>query len=311
MPTRKKTNDTHAVVGVFATRAEAEAAVRDLRAAGFADSDIGLVGRNASGKVTHESGDTNAAEGAAIGAAAGAGALALGSLAVTFGVIPVIGPILAVGPLAAALISAGAGAAAGGLTGALIGYGIPEDDAGYYEGEVKAGKFLVTVDAKSRSSEAWDILHRHRGYNRATAAATTGTAATAAGGRTMELKEEELAVSKRPVKKGEVEVRKEVITEQRQITVPVEREEVVIQRRPAHGKAAAGDMRAEEIRIPVSEEEVEVSKTTKVKEEVSVGKRKVTDTKTVGGTVRHEELRVEEEGKVEVRGDAGSTRTRK
>jgi len=309
MPHRKKTNDANTVVGVFATRAEAEAAVSDLRAAGFADGDIGLVGRDASGKVKHQSGDTHADDGAVIGAAAGAGAMALGSLAVTFGVIPVVGPILAVGPLAAALISAGAGAAAGGLAGALIGYGIPEDDAGYYEGEVKAGKFLVTVSAKGRTSEAWDILHRHRGYNRATAAATAGTTTTA--GRTMELKEEELEVTKRPVKKGAVEVRKEVITEQRQITVPVEREEVVIERRPARGKAAAGDLKAEEIRIPVSEEEVEVHKTTKVKEEVSVGKRKVTGTKTVGGTVRHEELRVEEEGKVEVRGDAGATRTRK
>ncbi|HYH64506.1 MAG TPA: YsnF/AvaK domain-containing protein [Urbifossiella sp.] len=307
MPTRNKKTGAGTVVGVFATRTEAEAAVRDLRAAGFADADIGLVGRNADGKVTHETGDTNAGEGAVIGAAAGAGALALGSLAVTFGVIPVIGPILAVGPLAAALISAGAGAAAGGLAGALIGWGIPEDDAGYYEGEVKAGRYLVTVNAAARSSEAWDILHRNRGYNRSTAAAATGTAA----GRTMELKEEELEVSKRPVKKGEVEVRKEVVTEQRQITVPVEREEVVIQRRPVHGKAAAGDMRAEEIRIPVSEEEVEVHKKTKVKEEVSVGKRKVADTKTVGGTVRHEELRVEEEGNVEVRGNASTTRKHK
>jgi uncharacterized protein (TIGR02271 family) len=319
MPTRKKKTDPGTVVGVFASRAEAEAAVRDLRAAGFDDDHIGLIGKNADGKVTHEHGDSHAGEGAAIGAAAGAGALALGSLAVSFGVIPVIGPVLAMGPLAAALVSAGAGAAAGGIAGALIGWGIPEEDAGYYEDEVKAGRFLVTGKAGDRATEAWGILNRHGGYNRTTAATTTCTAAasraaaggaTAAEGKTMQLKEEELHVSKRPVKKGEVEVRKEVVTEQRTITVPVQREEVVIERKPVAGRAAAGDLHAEQVRIPVSEEEVEVHKEAKVKEEVTVGKRKVADTRTVGGTVRKEELRVEEEGDVEVRGAGGATRKR-
>jgi uncharacterized protein (TIGR02271 family) len=206
----------------------------------------------------------------------------------------VIGPILAVGPLAAALISAGAGAAAGSVAGALIGWGIPEEDAKFYEGEVQAGRYVVTVDAGART-DSRTVFAKHGGYDRATAGAVADT------NRTMQLKEEELEVSKRKVQKGEVEVRKEVVTEQRQITVPVEREEVVIERRPAGGKAAAGDVRAEEIRIPVSEEEVEVHKTTKVKEEVTVGKRKVADTKTVGGTVRHEEVKVETTGDARVR----------
>ena len=101
-----------------------------------------------------------APEGAAIGAATGATVLALGSLGVTFGVIPVIGPILAVGPLAAALISAGAGAAGGGLIGALIGWGIPEEDARYYETEVRAGRYLVTVECGQRD-DARDLLRRY------------------------------------------------------------------------------------------------------------------------------------------------------
>jgi uncharacterized protein (TIGR02271 family) len=312
--TKKVTHDT--VVGVFNSRTEAEAAVRDLRAAGFTDDAIGLVGRNAEGKVTKTSGDTYADEGAVAGAVAGAGAMALGSLAVSFGVIPVIGPVLAMGPLAAALISAGAGAAAGSLTGALIGWGIPEDDASYYEGEVKAGRFVVTVEAAGRSAEAWTVLHRHGGHNRANpASAAAGraraTAATTETGQTMQLKEEQLHVSKHPVRKGEVEVRKEVVTEQRQITVPVEREEIVIERKPAHGRAASGTLAAEEIRVPVTEEEVDVRKETVVKEEVSVGKRKVTDQKTVAGTVRKEELRVEEEGDVEVQGETTARPTRK
>ena len=92
-------------VGVFATRAAADKAIADLRAAGYRDDQIGLVAKDSSGKTvrTDGAGDTHAGEGAAVGAAAGAGALALGSLAVSFGVIPVIGPVLAMGPLAAAL----------------------------------------------------------------------------------------------------------------------------------------------------------------------------------------------------------------
>ena len=157
-------------VGVFPTRDAAERAVADLRRAGYRDDQIGVVGKDASGTTvkTDGAGD-HAAEGAAIGAAAGAGAMALGSLAVSFGVIPVIGPILAVGPLAAALISAGAGAAAGSLTGALIGWGIPEEDAKYYEGEVQAGRYLVTVDRGDRTDDARGVFTRHGGYDRATA----------------------------------------------------------------------------------------------------------------------------------------------
>lgn len=154
-------------VGVFHSRDAAERAVADLRAAGYRDDQIGLVARDTRGNVVRTDGaGDNAAEGAAIGAAAGAGALALGSLAISFGVIPVIGPVLAVGPLAAALISAGAGAAAGGVAGALIGWGVPEDDAKFYEGEVKAGRYVVTVDAGDRSADARAVYTRHGGYDR-------------------------------------------------------------------------------------------------------------------------------------------------
>src|SRR6187399_3033994 len=158
-------------VGVFPNRESAEKAITDLKKAGYRDEQIGLVARDASGKPvkTDGAGKTNAGEGAAIGAAAGAGAMALGSLAVSFGVIPVIGPILAVGPLAAALISAAGGAAVAGIAGALIGWGIPEEDAKYYEGEVKAGRFLVTVDRDDRMDDTRGTFTRHGGYDRMSA----------------------------------------------------------------------------------------------------------------------------------------------
>ena len=310
MPNRKK-KPTPAV-GVFETKARADQAVADLKAAGFTDAEIGMVHRDSEGH-TVKSGaadETNAAEGAAIGAATGAGVAGLVSLGVSFGVIPVIGPILAVGPLAAALISAAGGAAAAGIGGALIGWGIPEEDAAYYEEEVKAGRYLVTVETGDRLDEARGILHRFSGFDRNTWSAVRADRANTleAGsfqtedGRVIQLKKEHLKAEKETVSKGDVKVRKEVHTEHKQITVPVEHEEVVIERRPAHGrKAGSAAMKTEEIRIPTKEERVHVSKETVVKEEVSVGKRKVRGTETVTGDVKEEELVVESKGGATVR----------
>ncbi|VTR94113.1 Uncharacterized protein OS=Singulisphaera acidiphila (strain ATCC BAA-1392 / DSM 18658 / VKM B-2454 / MOB10) GN=Sinac_4599 PE=4 SV=1: DUF2382 [Gemmata massiliana] len=310
MTTRKKKHNT--AVGVFETKARAEQAISELKAHGFTDSEIGMVYRNAEGE-TVKSGAANntyAEEGAVAGAVAGGGALALGSLAVSFGVIPVIGPILAVGPLAAALISAAGGAAAGGIAGALIGWGVPEEDAEFYQNEVQAGRYLVTVETGDRLDEARNMLHRYSGFDRnAWAAVRADRANTLAegsfqteDGRVIQLKKEHLRADKETVSAGEVKVRKEVHTEHKQITVPVEREEVVIERRPASGKRVSGaELEAEEIRIPTKEERVHVTKEAVLKEEVSVGKRKVHDTKTVAGDVREEELVVESEGEAKVR----------
>jgi uncharacterized protein (TIGR02271 family) len=307
MPTRKKPN---AVVGVFESRERAERAVAELKAAGFADDKIGMVHRDAEGHMvkTGAADESHAGEGAAIGAATGAGVAGLVSLGVSFGVIPVIGPILAVGPLAAALISAAGGAAAAGIAGALIGWGIPEEDASFYEQEVSAGRYLVTVDANGRSAEARAVLHRRGGFDRAgwdAVRADRANTLTEGGfrdetGRVIQLKEELLRADKEAVSAGEVTVRKEVRTEQQQLTVPVEREEVVIERRPATGPAS-GDMKAEEIRIPVTEERVRVTKEPVVREEVTIGKRKIKENRTVGGTVRKEDAVVESTGGAKVR----------
>ncbi len=66
-------------------------------------------------------------------------------------------------------------------------------------------------------------------------------------------------------------------------------------------------MADEEIVIPVKEERVSVTKQAVVTEEVSVGKRKVQHTKHVAETVREEDLDVNEQGDVKVKG-GGRTR---
>jgi len=315
MPTRKK---HHATAGVFESRERAEKAIADLKAAGFDENQIGMVYRNAKGETvkTGAADDTYAEEGATIGAVAGAASGAAIGAGILAGVIPVIGPVLALGTLGTLLVNAAGGAAIAGIAGALIGWGIPEEDASFYESEVKAGRYLVTVEANGREAEAKSILHRTGGFDRLGWAAVRSDRANIMNegrfqtedGRVIQLQEEHLRANKETVNVGDVRVRKEVRTEHQQINVPVEREEVVIERRPANGRAAAGGMKSEEIRIPVKEERVHVTKEAVVKEEVTVGKRKVHDTKTVSGDVRKEEVIVESTGKAKVRNTAKSDR---
>jgi len=106
---------------------------------------------------------------------------------------------------------------------------------------------------------------------------------------------------KAPVRTGEVRFGKRVVSERKTMDVPVEREEVVVERRPASGRATEGDIREEAIVIPVRGERVGVTKQPVVREEVSVGK-KVRDTKQASATVRKEELVVDKEGDVKVKG---------
>jgi hypothetical protein len=162
------TTDPYTCVGVFGSHDEAMKAVEELKRVGFKDDQISLVGKNKDGAVKTEG--SNVGTGAAAGLAVGAGTAGLVSLGMTFGFIPVIGPILALGPLAAALISAAGGAVAGGLAGGLIGLGVPDHEAKYYEGEVGAGRFLVTVQSSGRFAEAWAILDRLGAYNHETRA---------------------------------------------------------------------------------------------------------------------------------------------
>lgn len=108
----------------------------------------------------------------------------------------------------------------------------------------------------------------------------------------LRLHEERQQVDKENVRTGEVNGGKHVVEEERTVDVPVEREEVYVERRPMDGETAgahdSGFNENDSINIPVSEERVNVSKQDVVSEEVVVGKRKVEDTETVRDTVRRE-----------------------
>src|SRR5581483_9283349 len=129
-----------AVFCITKSEAQATTVVDQLKAAGFSNNDISVLFPDKTGTkdFAHEQ-NTKAPEGAAAGA--GTGGVLGGALGWLVGIgalaIPGLGPLVAAGPIMAALSGAAAGAAVGGLSGALIGMGIPEYEAKRYEGKVK------------------------------------------------------------------------------------------------------------------------------------------------------------------------------
>jgi hypothetical protein len=142
-----------AVFGLFDDPADLNRAIDLLRVAGFRATDISaLTADPATTQAVATEKHTKAPEGAAVGAATG-GAIG-GTLGLLVGigalVIPGLGPLIAAGPIVAALAGAGAGGAVGTLTGALVGMGIPEYEAKKYETFVQEGGSLLAVHADNR-----------------------------------------------------------------------------------------------------------------------------------------------------------------
>jgi hypothetical protein len=150
--------------GIYPDRASFEAALEALRAAGFRNSDISVVlpDRDRTTKdLAHEI-NTKTPEGIAAGA--GGGAAIGGVLGWLVGIgaisIPGIGPLVAAGPVVAALAGAGAAGAAGGLVGGLVGAGIPEIEAKRFAGRIREGGYLISVHCDDRhwAKRAEEIL---------------------------------------------------------------------------------------------------------------------------------------------------------
>src|ERR1700723_2348601 len=156
-------NKKTAVFGIFTTVASADNATDSLVKSGFATSDISaLLPENLGPKQIGTEKATKAPEGATAGASAGAvlggtlGLLAgIGALA-----IPGVGPLIAAGPIMAALAGLGVGGAVGGFTGALVGMGIPEYEAKRYEGRIKEGGILLSVhcDTSEEIKRAKEVM---------------------------------------------------------------------------------------------------------------------------------------------------------
>ena len=192
---------------------------------------------------------------------------------------------------------------AGSISCSLVELGIPQEEADYYQHEAEAGRSVIAVRSYGHRQEASDILFRAGAY-------TVQTSLTH-DLHSVALRDEVLTVQTQPVEVGEVFIRKEIVTEARTITVAVQREEVVIERRSLRAQGTApgepiGKLvelaAGETIRIPIREEQVIIEKQPIVMEELIVGKRKVQETRHFSETVRREVPHIERVGDVVVHG---------
>ena len=120
--------------------------------------------------------------------------------------------------------------------------------------------------------------------------------------------EEELSAEKRSKEAGAVHLRKEVRTERKNISVPVTREEVRVERVPAGGREVRpgeATFQENEVTIPVREEEVEIRKRPVVREEVRVSKTPRQEERIASAEVRKETAEVEEKGTIRRTDDEG------
>jgi uncharacterized protein (TIGR02271 family) len=106
---------------------------------------------------------------------------------------------------------------------------------------------------------------------------------------------EELRVGKRRVDAGEVHVRKHVETERVSQPVTRTREDVHVERRPVSDREGArgAEIREDEVRVPITEEEVVVDKRPVVKEELVITKDRVEETENVEADLRKEKIDVD------------------
>jgi uncharacterized protein (TIGR02271 family) len=262
--------DRGTVAAIFDTRDQAAYALKDLHAAGFHKTWMGVTGApSATFDAEHE---VETAEG-------GFGA----ALARFFGED---------------------GRAS--LYDALTKRGVPSSDALALDNRMHDGGAVITVEAEDRYDDVFAILRKDRGEIASTASglgtATSADAmATAASdedpaARTLELRAERLWIDTDRVAAGEATIGTRVVSQDASVDVPVMHEELFVQRRPVTGTPqAAGPIgESETIRIPLMREHVVVDKRTVVREEVAIGKRSVAATERVDGTVSHEELVVDD-----------------
>ncbi len=152
------------VVGVFDNIHSARDAVDEIHRLGVPTEKISLLANRDTAGATDSL--TDADIGADVVADAGIGAAlgSIGGLLLGFAAfaIPGLGPVVAAGPIFAALGGAGVGAVAGGVIGALNEVGVPHEEAHGYQEEVRAGRVLLVVQTDEAAAErVREIIDRH------------------------------------------------------------------------------------------------------------------------------------------------------
>jgi uncharacterized protein (TIGR02271 family) len=156
---------------------------------------------------------------------------------------------------------------------------IPKDMVESYDGDVL--RFSISEEDAPPSSSANEGLTAARKAEETT---------------TVPITEERLDASKRESTR-EATITKEPVTETKTVEIPVTHEEISVERRPASGSttttAAKRPVQSKtETKVPLKQEEVQVTKQPYVKEELSVKKKPVTETRTVTDKVTSEKVKV-------------------
>jgi len=161
-----KTPTDKTIVALYDRSDDADRAVEDLTRAGVPRDDISIVGANTGeahrGQSTNTDVDADRSTGSGTVVGATLGGVGGAMVAMAALTIPGVGPVLAVGPIAAGLLGAGAGAVAGGLIGSLTGLGVPEADAhAYTQGVERGGTLLFINTTHTDADRVSAVLAQH------------------------------------------------------------------------------------------------------------------------------------------------------
>ena len=157
-------------VGTFATRQDAEIALIELRDSGFNMDRVSAIAQNPTDeqkladvevKSSSQRAKDAAETGAVMGATTGGVLGIIGSLSIL--AIPGVGLATEAAVLLGnALLGSGLGAAGGSIVGALIGWGIPEEQAKYYEELLSQGKYVILVEGSEAEMNGAEAILLNR-----------------------------------------------------------------------------------------------------------------------------------------------------
>jgi uncharacterized protein (TIGR02271 family) len=176
---------------------------------------------------------------------------------------------------------------------------IPLTGAAHDSRDLNRDGYVSTTEKMQTSGIRSTGAYDSRDLNRdGIVSATEQLAATHIGGHQTEearlrLHEEQLAISKREVGAGEVDIHKRIHEQHVSQTVDVLREEVVVERRPLSGVTDPNyriSSQDETMRVPLYREEIITEKRVVPTEEVIVRKTEVVDNQVVGATLRSEHV---------------------
>lgn len=114
---------------------------------------------------------------------------------------------------------------------------------------------------------------------------------------TFQIKEEQLDIAKKWIQTGDVKIHKETFSEEKNFTIPIQREELVIEKKSiAQDASKDKDSETQIIRIPLSEEQVDFSKHKVILEDISIYKQQINDIEHIEETLKKEKPKVKVSG---------------